>query len=73
MERGQAEDVFRSDLPITWLVGTMHSVMHNAADEINAGRLDADKAASFITATLVAAFTPPGHRIPTAAALARSN
>jgi TetR/AcrR family transcriptional regulator, mexCD-oprJ operon repressor len=64
IERGQAEDVFRTDLPASWLVGTMHSVMHGAADEINAGRLAADEAAGYITATLLAAFTPPGRRIP---------
>ena len=64
VERGQAEDMFRTDLPVSWLVATMHSVMHNAADEINTGRLDADKAAAFITATLLAAFTPPGHTSP---------
>jgi AcrR family transcriptional regulator len=64
IERGQEENVFRSDLPTSWLVGTMHSVMHNAADEINAGRLATDQAADCITATVLAAFTPPGHRIP---------
>ncbi len=64
VERGRAEGVFRTDLPTSWLVGTMHSVMHNAADEINAGRLATEQAADFITATLVAAFTPPGDRTP---------
>jgi hypothetical protein len=42
----------------------MHSVMHGAADEINAGRLTPDKAAEYITATVLAAFTPPGERVP---------
>ena len=64
VERGQAEGVFRTDLSTSWLVGTMHSVMHNAADEINAGRLTADKASGYITATLLAAFTPPGQPVP---------
>lgn len=64
VERGRDEGVFRTDLPTTWLVGTMHSVMHNAADEINAGRLTVDQAAGVITATLLAAFTPPGERTP---------
>jgi TetR/AcrR family transcriptional regulator, mexCD-oprJ operon repressor len=66
LERGQREGVFRSDLPTSWLVGVMHSVMHSAADEIGAGRLDADAAAGVITATLLAAFTPPGDRVPEA-------
>ena len=59
IERGR-EGVFRTDLPTSWLVGAMHSVMHGAADEVNAGRLTPDKAAEYITATVLAAFTPPG-------------
>lgn len=60
IERGQAEGVFRIDLPTSWLVGVAHSVMHGAADEINAGRLTADRAAEYIRATVLAAFAPPG-------------
>ncbi|RKN50383.1 TetR/AcrR family transcriptional regulator [Micromonospora endolithica] len=64
VKRGQDDGAFRSDLSTSWLVGVMHSVMHTAADEINAGRLDPDQAAAFITATVLAAFTPPGRRVP---------
>jgi TetR/AcrR family transcriptional regulator, mexCD-oprJ operon repressor len=64
IQRGRKEGVFRTDLPTSWLVGTMHNVMHGAADEINAGRLTPDKAATYITATILAAFTPPGERVP---------
>ena len=64
IERGRKEGVFRTDLPTSWLVGTMHSVMHGAADEINAGRLTPDHAAAYITATVLAAFTPPGEPVP---------
>jgi hypothetical protein len=42
----------------------MHNVMHGAADEINAGRLTPDKAPGYITATILAAFTAPGERVP---------
>jgi TetR/AcrR family transcriptional regulator, mexCD-oprJ operon repressor len=65
--RGQAEGVFRTDLPTSWLVGTAQNVMHGAADEINAGRLDPDDAANAISATLLAAFTPPGQAVPSPA------
>lgn len=58
VQRGQAEGFFRTDLPVSWLVATMHGVMHTAADEINADRLDTAEAAPFITATLLAAFAP---------------
>ncbi|MEV0283438.1 MULTISPECIES: TetR/AcrR family transcriptional regulator [unclassified Kribbella] len=64
IERGRKEGVFRTDLPTTWLVGTMHSVMHGAAEEINTGRVTPDKAAEYITATVLAAFTAPGERVP---------
>ncbi|MBL3671180.1 TetR/AcrR family transcriptional regulator [Streptomyces sp. M2CJ-2] len=62
--RGRAEGVFRTDLPIAWLVNVLHSVMHSAADEIRAGRLTSDRAAAHITATALAAFTPPGKPVP---------
>jgi TetR/AcrR family transcriptional repressor of mexCD-oprJ operon len=64
VERGRAEKLFRTDLPTSWLVGILHSVMHSAADEINAGRLTPDKASTYITATILAAFTPPGRPVP---------
>jgi TetR/AcrR family transcriptional repressor of mexCD-oprJ operon len=72
IERGQAEGVFRSDLPVSWLVGTMHSVMHSAADEINSGRVATGQAADFITATVLAAFTPPGQPVPALTELRQS-
>jgi AcrR family transcriptional regulator len=64
VERGRAEEVFRTDLPTPWLVGTLHRVMHGAAAEIQAGRLASDDAAAVIAATVLAAYTPPGGRVP---------
>jgi TetR/AcrR family transcriptional regulator, mexCD-oprJ operon repressor len=64
IERGQRAGVFRTDLSTSWLVGVMHSVMHSAADEINAGRLAADDAARYISTTVLAALTPPGQPVP---------
>ncbi len=62
--RGRAEGVFRTDLSISWLVNVLHSVMKSAADEIRAGNLTPDRAAVHITATVLAAFTPPGKPVP---------
>ncbi|TQM09948.1 TetR family transcriptional regulator [Pseudonocardia kunmingensis] len=59
LERGQREGVFRTDLPLSWLLATTHMVMHGAADEIAAGRLTAGDAPCVIDATLQAAFTGP--------------
>ncbi len=64
VERGQAEGVFRSDVPVSWLVVTMHHLMHAAADEIQADRLTADDAPGYIARTVLAAFTPPGRKVP---------
>lgn len=64
VERGQAGGAFRTDLPQSWLVGTLHRVMHGAAAEIEAGRLAPDEAASVIAATVLAAYTPPGEAVP---------
>jgi TetR/AcrR family transcriptional repressor of mexCD-oprJ operon len=59
LQRGRREGAFRADLPTDWLVATFYGILHGAAAEITAGRLDPDGAAEVITATLLAAFTPP--------------
>ena len=64
LERGRDEGAFRKDQPTSWLVSVMHNVMHGAAGEIHAGRITSGEAAPYITATLLAAFTPPGERVP---------
>jgi TetR/AcrR family transcriptional repressor of mexCD-oprJ operon len=58
--RGQREGAFRRDLPRQWLITTAFSLMHAAAEDAAAGRVKADDAARLITATLLAAYTPPG-------------
>jgi hypothetical protein len=45
-------------MPRQWLITTTYSLMHAAAEDTAAGRLDAGEAAGLITATLLAAFTP---------------
>lgn len=70
VERGRADGAFRTDLPATWLVGTLHRLMHGAAAEIEAGRLAPVEAATTIAATALAAFTPPGRPVPEVGALA---
>jgi AcrR family transcriptional regulator len=65
IERGQRLGTFRDDLPKKWLVTTAISLMHAAAEENTAGRLDADDAARIVASTMVAALTPPGATVPT--------
>ena len=58
--RGQDEGDFRTDLPRPWLVATFYSVLHGAAEEVDAGRLDPNQVPEILTATLLAAFAAPG-------------
>lgn len=62
--RGQRDGVFRTDLPVEWMVTLFYTVMHGAAGEIGAARLEPGDAARVITATLLAAYTPPGEAVP---------
>jgi TetR/AcrR family transcriptional repressor of mexCD-oprJ operon len=58
IHRGQAEGVFRSDLPADWLAATTHHVMKGAAADIAAGRLDEGDAAHFISEVIIGALAP---------------
>ena len=61
IEHGQRAGAFRRDMPRQWLITATYSLMHAAAEDTAAGRLEAGDAAGLITATLLAAFTPqPG-------------
>ncbi len=60
--RGQVAGAFRGDLPAQWLITTAFSLMHAAAEDAAAGRINADDAAGLITATLLAAFAPQSAR-----------
>ncbi|MDN5857395.1 MAG: TetR/AcrR family transcriptional regulator [Pseudonocardia sp.] len=52
LRRGQAQGVFRTDLPISWLVCVVHHVLHGAAEEIRAGRAQTEDAARMVVATV---------------------
>jgi TetR/AcrR family transcriptional regulator, mexCD-oprJ operon repressor len=62
IRRGQRAGAFRTDLPEQWLITTAFSLMHAAAEDAAAGRIEPGSAPGLITATLLAAFTPPGQR-----------
>jgi AcrR family transcriptional regulator len=66
IRRGQDQGVFRTDLPITWLVGVVHYVLKGAAEENRAGRLKAGKTAAVVTATVqsILAVPSPDRRGP---------
>jgi hypothetical protein len=51
--RGQADGVFRADLPGPWLVAVFYATVHAAADEVSGGRLDVGVAPGVLGATLL--------------------
>jgi len=65
IQRGQRDGVFRTDLPALWLVAIFYNIVHGAAGEVTAGRLEVGDAAQMINAVLLAAYTPPGGTVPT--------
>lgn len=64
VERGRTEGVFRTDLATSWLVTTLHRLVHGAAAEVAAGRLAVADAPRTIAATTLAAYAPPGSLVP---------
>ena len=58
LERGRAQGVVRTDLPLEWLVNLVHYVLNGAATELRAGRLIAEQVPGVVTATLRSALRP---------------
>ncbi len=52
VKRGQQERVFRTDVSSDWLVAVVYALIHAAADEVRAGRLDATSAPKVLTVSL---------------------
>jgi len=52
-DAGKRSGAFQSDLPTDWLVATFHAVLHAAATEIDAGRLEPPAAPQLITNTML--------------------
>jgi AcrR family transcriptional regulator len=51
--RGQDDGAFRTDLASNWLVTAIYAILHAAADEVDAGRLQPARASDVITATVL--------------------
>ncbi|MGI5321117.1 TetR/AcrR family transcriptional regulator [Actinomadura nitritigenes] len=59
IRRGQDDGVFRTDLPISWLVNVIHYVLQGAAEENRAGRLKAEETAQVVTTTVQSVLARP--------------
>lgn len=66
ISRGQAEGVFRTDLPTGWLASVLHHVIKGAAADVANGRFSEEEAARFLSETVLAAYMPTadGKRNP---------
>jgi hypothetical protein len=62
IERGQKQNVFRSDLPVSWLLAVTRSIVHTASHEIRGGRLPDSKAEDVMISTVLGAISGNGGR-----------
>jgi AcrR family transcriptional regulator len=53
IRRGQDDGLFRTDLPLDWLVTTFYAVLHAAADEADAGHLAPADAPDLLVTTML--------------------
>jgi AcrR family transcriptional regulator len=51
--RGQREGVFRTDLPIAWLVNATYYILKGAVEENRAGRIETAAVPGIVTATVM--------------------
>ncbi|MEU4541231.1 TetR/AcrR family transcriptional regulator [Streptosporangium sp. NPDC023825] len=67
IRRGQDDGVFRTDLPISWLINVLHYILKGAAEESRAGRMETGEAARVVIATaqaILVAAPPDSHASP---------
>jgi AcrR family transcriptional regulator len=60
VERGQAEGVFRTDVPAGWHLSMLLALVHAASAELRAGRVPTDQAEAALMATVLGAVAGPG-------------
>jgi AcrR family transcriptional regulator len=60
LRRGQDDGLFRTDLPLEWLITTFYAVLHAAADEVDAGRVTSAAAPDLLAATVRSVLAKPG-------------
>ena len=54
-ERGQAEGVFRSDVPVVWHLAVVRAIVHTASTELQAGRISQAEVERTMLTTALAA------------------
>ncbi|WP_051147185.1 TetR/AcrR family transcriptional regulator [Glaciibacter superstes] len=59
IRRGCDEGLFRTDMPISWLIAVLQQILHGASAEIASGRLDPADAPELIVSTVLGLLNPP--------------
>lgn len=59
IERGQKQDVFRSDLPVAWQLAVIRAIVHTASAESQNGRISESAAENAMLSTALSAISPP--------------
>ncbi|MER7004874.1 TetR/AcrR family transcriptional regulator [Dactylosporangium sp. NPDC000555] len=59
IRRGQAEGVFRADIPADLLASVLHHILHGAATDVATGRLDTTDAPRFVAEMALAVCVVP--------------
>ena len=62
VERGQEQDVFRSDVPVAWHLAVVRAIVHTASRESQAGRIPEPEAESAMLTTALNAISTPRTR-----------
>lgn len=55
IERGQADGVFRSDLPVSWHLAVIRAIVHTASTEIRSGRIPETEGEAAMLSTALSA------------------
>jgi AcrR family transcriptional regulator len=66
VRRGQDQGVFRTDMPTAWLVGVAQHILHGAAEEVRAGRLELapGEVSDVVTKSVLAVLATPAAPAP---------
>jgi AcrR family transcriptional regulator len=61
IQRGQAQGVFRRDLPVAWHLAVIRAIVHTASHEIRGGRIPESEAESAMLSTAISAISGNGR------------
>jgi AcrR family transcriptional regulator len=59
LRRGRRAGRFRDDMPLTWQITMIQSILHGASAAVHRGDHTADAACDLVATTVLAALTPP--------------